>query len=297
MERIHLMIKSGVVFWLCTLVTMQVRGQGTLQVATRTIEKTVAASSVRTLHINAEKADIEVTTWDKPEISIIMQFSARHPERSVAARDLAKIEYLAERNGRDFFLRNYILLKEGEGKPQSNVKAHYKIQLPATCEVDLKNSFGTIMLKGLLRGLQIKADFCTTLLSNIEGKGALNTSFGELKGNVLSGSFTFTSDHTKILLTDIAGAVKVDSHYGNVEIYPSIGLASLSIRSKKTEVTLVQKNWQQFDYTINGAYAAIKLPNGFKWKKNTQDFKEASFSGNRLASVQISSEFGNVTIR
>jgi hypothetical protein len=71
MERIHLIIKSGVVFWLCVLVTMQVRGQGTLQVATRTIEKTVAASSVRTLHINAEKADIEVSTWDKPEISIV----------------------------------------------------------------------------------------------------------------------------------------------------------------------------------------------------------------------------------
>ncbi|KQS27966.1 hypothetical protein ASG33_16330 [Dyadobacter sp. Leaf189] len=296
MKQMHLLLKTSVCALLCCL-TVQLRGQGTLQVATRTIEKNVAASTVRVLHINAEKADIEVSTWDKNEISIVMQLSARHPDRAVAARDLAKIQYLAERTGKDFFLRNYILLKDGEMKPQSNVKAHYKIQLPATCEVDLKNTFGTILLKGLLRGLQIKADFCNTTLADIEGKGQFNTSFGELKGSLLSGSFTLTSDHTKVVLTDVAGTLKVDSQFGNVEIHPSAGLTSLAIRSKKTEVMLVQKNWQQFDYNISSAYTSIKLPNGFKWKKNTPDFKEAFFSGNRLANVLISAEFGNVTIR
>jgi len=269
--------------------------QGVLQVATKTIEKNVKA--IRTLHITAEKADIEMITWDKPEISIIMELSARHPEKNTAANDLSKVQYIADRNGKDYFLRNYIVLKEGEAKPVSNLRARYKIHLPASCAVDLKNSFGTITLKGLTNNLQLKADFCTTYLVDLSGKGQMQTSFGELKANEISGVFTFQSDHTKMSLQSIAGVIKVDAVYGDIELFPASGLTSLGIKSKKAEITLQTKNWQNFDYTINSAYATMKLPNGFKWKRNTSDFKEAFFSKNQLANVSIEAEFGGVTVK
>jgi hypothetical protein len=271
--------------------------QGTLQVATKTIEKTVGSSSVRTLHINAEKADIEINTWEKAEIAIVMELSARHTEKSVATTDLSKVKYIADKSGRDFFLRNYIVLKEGENKPASNIKARYIIHLPASCAVNLKNTFGTITLKGLTNNLQLKADFCTTYLSGIAGKGLLETTFGELKGIEISGSFTFSSDHTNLELESIAGAMKLDALYGNIRINPSTNLTSLTIYSKKAEVTLMTKNWQNFDYHINSAYTTVKLPNGFKWKRNTTDFKDAFYSKNQLSQVQINAEFGNLTIR
>ncbi|MCF2491060.1 DUF4097 domain-containing protein [Dyadobacter sp. CY347] len=271
--------------------------QSVLQVATKTIEKNIPSPAIRTLHIHAEKADIELTTWDKPEISVVMELSARHPEKNVAAIDLSKVQYIADRNGKDYFLRNYIVLKNGESKPVSNLRARYKIHLPASCAVDLKNSFGTITLKGLTNNLQLKADFCTTNLLEIKGKGQMQTSFGELKGNELSGDFSFQSDHTKMSLQSIAGIIKVDAVYGDIALFPSSGLTSLSIKSKKAEITLQTKNWQNFDYTIQSAYATIKLPNGFKWKRNTADFKEAFFSKNQLANVDITAEFGQVTVK
>lgn len=271
--------------------------QGKLQVATKRIEKTVSAPTVRTLYISAEKADIEIVTWDNADIAVIMELSARHPDRATATQDLSKFQYIADRNGKDYFLRNYIVLKDGESKPVSNLKARYTIHLPASCAVDLKNSFGTITLRGLTNQLNLKADFCTTNLTGLSGKGALNTTFGALSGTELAGTFTFASDHTNVRLEQIAGAVRIDAAYGNVEIYPTVGLTSLGIRSQKAEITLLAKNWQHFDYTINGAYATMKLPNGFKWKRNTTDFKEAFFSRNQLASVDISAEFGRVTIK
>ncbi|MCF0070218.1 hypothetical protein LZD49_07025 [Dyadobacter sp. CY261] len=271
--------------------------QGKLQVATKKIEKTISAPTVRTLYISAEKADIEIVTWDNADITVLMELSARHPDRATATEDLSKLQYIADRNGKDYFLRNYVVLKNGEAKPVSNLKARYTIHLPASCAVDLKNSFGTITLRGLTNQLNLKADFCTTNLTGISGKGALQTTFGELSGSELAGTFTFSSDHTNVRLEQIAGAVRIDAEYGNVEIYPTVGLTSLGIHSKKAEVTLLAKNWQQFNYTINGAYASIKLPNGFKWKRNTADFKEAFFSRDQLASVDINAEFGRVTIK
>ncbi len=279
------------------LASLPAYAQGKLQVATKRIEKTVSAPTVRTLYISAEKADIEIVTWDNADITVIMELSARHPDRATATQDLSKLQYIADRNGKDYFLRNYIVLKDGESKPVSNLKARYTIHLPASCAVDLKNSFGTITLRGLTNQLNLKADFCTTNLTGLSGKGALQTTFGELSGNELAGTFTFSSDHTNVRLEHIAGAVRIDAAYGNVEIYPTVGLTSLGIHSKKAEVTLLSKNWQHFDYTINGAYATVKLPNGFKWKRNTADFKEAFFSRNQLASVDINAEFGRVTIK
>lgn len=271
--------------------------QGTLQVVTKTIEKNIGAPTVRTLYIAAEKADIELIAWEKSEISVVLELSSRHPDKATAVTDLSKLQYIADRSGRDFFLRNYILLKEGESKPLSNLKAHYTIHLPSSCSVDLKNTFGTISLKGLTNNLQLKADFCTTSLFDMKGKGLLTTSFGELKGDEVSGSFIFSSDHTNLRLEHIGGAIRVDALYGNVEIFPSPNLTSLAIQSKKAIVTLLAKNWQQFDYTINGAYTTMKLPNGFKWKRNTTDFKDAFYSKNQLANVQINTEFGNLTIK
>ena len=285
------------VYWVVSNGFQWTQAQNVLQVATKAIEKTVAAHAIRTLHISAEKADIELIAWEKAEISIVMELSARHPDRATATTDLAKVQYIADRSGKDYFLRNYILLKEGESKPLSNLKARYTIHLPASCAIDLKNTFGTIQIKGLTNNLKLNADFCTTSLLNIKGKGLLETTFGELKGIEITGDFTFTSDHTNLRLENIGGAVKMNTLYGNVEIQPSIGLTSLAIQSKKAVVTMLSKNWQQFDYDINSAYTTMKLPNGFKWKRNTTDFKDAFFSRNQIANVQINAEFGNLTIK
>lgn len=279
------------------LLVSMAQAQATLQVATKKIERTIGAPAIRTLFVNAEKADIEMVTWTRADISIVMELSARHPDRATAAQDLSKMQYIADRNGKDYFLRNYIVLKDGEGKPVSNFKARYTIHLPASCSVDLKNTFGNIQLKGLTNNLNLKADFCTTNVSELSGKGIFDTAFGELSAIEVTGSFSFSTDRTNIKLDRIGGRVKLDALYGHIEIYPTAGLTSLGIRSKKAEITLFTKNWQQFDYTINSAYATMKLPNGFKWRRNTADFKEAFFSKNQLASVDINAEFGQVTIK
>ena len=277
--------------------SLLVSAQGILQVATKTIEKSVPVPSIHTLHVSAEKADIELVAWDKSEISITLELSARHPDKATATTDLAKVRYIAERNGKDYFLRNYILLKEGESKPLSNLKARYTIHLPPSCAIDLKNTFGTVLIKGLTNNMKLNADFCTTSLLNLKGKGMVQTTFGELKGVEISGSFSFTSDHTNVRLENIGGGIRMDTFYGNVEIFPSSGLTSLSIQSKKALVIMQFKNWQLFDYRVNSAYTTVKLPNGFKWKRNTSDFKDAFFDKNQLANVQIDTEFGNLTIR
>ncbi|GAA4413991.1 hypothetical protein GCM10023187_42900 [Nibrella viscosa] len=274
-----------------------VQAQAVVQVATRTVERSVDAAGIRTLHIVAEKADIELAVWDKATIAVKLELSARHPDKTTATNDLAKVQYVADRSGRDFFLRNFILLKDGEAKPLSNLKARYTVYLPASCAVDVRNSFGTVTMKGVRNSLRLKADFCISTLTDIMAKGTLETSFGELTARSLSGTFVFATDHTNLRLEQPAGSVKLNAAYGTVDILPDERLTGLTIQSKKAVVNVFPKNWQQFDYAISGAYATLQLPNGFNWKRNTADFKEAFFSSRQTATVSITAEFGDLTIK
>ncbi|MCF0060221.1 DUF4097 domain-containing protein [Dyadobacter chenwenxiniae] len=297
-KPIFLPVLLSLALLICTLIFPDITiAQTTLQVASKTIEKTIGLPAVQTLHISAEKGDVEIIAWDKPEMSVKLQLSARHTERTTAASDLSKVKYIAERSGRDYYLRNYISLAEGESKPVSNIKARYTIYVPSSISVNVTNTFGTIKMKGLTKKLHLKADFCTTTIADLKGTIDLQTTFGELEGTALAGAISFSGDHTNLRLDHVSGTLKVDASYGNVEIMPTNGLSRLTIHSKKSEVTLSAKNWRLFNYTVNGAYTSMKLPNGFKWKHNTADFKDAFFSNDQFASVQISTEFGKLTIK
>jgi hypothetical protein len=140
-------------------------------------------------------------TVEKPELSVTLQLSARHTERTTAASDLSKVRYIAERSGKDYYLRNYILLAEGESKPVSNIKARYIIYVPSSVSVDVINTFGNIKMKGLTKKLHLKADFCTTTIIDVKGTLDLQTTFGALEGTELAGAISFSGDHTNFGLT------------------------------------------------------------------------------------------------
>ena len=66
-----------VTLFFCLSLISTAQAQATLQVATKKIERTIGAPAVRTLFINAEKADIEMVTWGKDDISVVMELSAK----------------------------------------------------------------------------------------------------------------------------------------------------------------------------------------------------------------------------
>lgn len=69
----------------------QAAAQTTLQVATKHLEKDFEA--IKSIKIDAEKADIEIVVWNKSKVDLSVDLSAKHPEKAVAAKDLNYLKF------------------------------------------------------------------------------------------------------------------------------------------------------------------------------------------------------------
>ncbi len=269
----------------------------TLQVAQKTIHKTLSSAGISKIVIGSEKADISVQAWPKAEIKVTIELSASHSERSVTLQDLEKVELVANKERKIFYLRDFILLQDKDKKPESSFKARYTVHVPAGMSLEIDNSFGVVTLKDLTGAINLKAKFCRINMSRLSGNVSLSTKFGSLEGYDLSGSLDVSSNHTQIILGQLGGDVRLNTGYGSLQLEPAPKLSSLNIRSKKTNIDLVCPEWKKYSYTIRGAYSKFSLPEGFKTLSADDSNQELSYSGEGNARFKIEAEFANLRVR
>ena len=214
-------------------------GQGglysqTLQVATKTIEKSF--DKIEEVRIQAERADIEVVTWNRPEIKLTVELTAKHPDRNTATNDLKTVQFTASQTNNILYINNYVLITKDITKPQSNLKAHYILQLPATVSLFIIDSFGKIMIRGLTKSTTLKTQFCNVDISDSRGKINTEIHFGELRLTNIDANTNLVTDHTDAWLKQIAGFCKIRAKNGIIEIDTDKSEIDFDIKTDKAEV-------------------------------------------------------------
>ncbi len=274
--------------------------QTTLQIVSKTIEKTMPYKNGYEFNIEGEKAEIKVETWEKNEVKVLTEIIAKHPDRAIAERDLDLMEYSAEQHGKDIYFRNFIS-KNGI-KPESELKAIYTVTLPADCPVYLKNNFGLTDVSNLTNSLKIHSEFSKILLENLKGEIGVNTRFGDIMGRRIDGNVNLTTRRSDITLHEIKGNWNINAHYGIMKFFtnPSPELLTMNINAEKSDVYFFDPQPNYYGYTLTAHYGNISVPQDLKFNylENTDQLKKAIFSskiGQSNISIKIS--FGDITIR
>mgnify|MGYP001422008018 CR=1 FL=1 len=298
MKASLILLRRGVIMYavLSLLICGRLNGQ-TVQVAQKTIHKTISSAGINRVVIGSEKADIEVHAWSGPEIKATIELSAGHSEKSVSLQDLEKIAVVADKEKKTFYLRDFVLLRGRDKKPESNLRATYRVYIPAGMTLEIENSFGIVTLKDLTGDISLKARFCKVNMSHLSGKASFDTKFGNLEAYDVSGYLELSSSHTRILLRRLGGDVRLRTEYGSMQLEPAAKLSSLDIRSKKTNIDLVCPEWKKYSYTIRGAYSKFSLPAGFKTLSVSDSQQELSYSGRGEAMLNIEAEFASLSVR
>lgn len=207
-----------------------------IQVVTKTVERTFAFRSSDRLVINAQNADIELTTWDRPEIKIVLELTARHTERSVAQTDLDVMRYVADKNGSTVTLLNTVVLKANQVKPESNLRARYVVTVPANCPINVQNSFGRTTLSGLEKATRVSTEFGQTKLVGLRGTLSTDTRFGELSILDFAGKLDLTAERTTVLVQAQEGTCRIRTKYGILDIRADKKLVDITLQTQQTEL-------------------------------------------------------------
>jgi len=276
--------------------------QTAMQVVTKVIEKTIPYKNGYEVNIEGDKAEILVETWEKNEVKVLIELISKHPDKSIAERDLKAMKYAADQHGDNLYFRNYISVPEGSKQPESDLKAIYTITLPADCPVYLKNHFGLTNVSNLTNALRIQSEFSKIWLENLRGRIGINTRFGDVEGKYIDGDVSINSRRSDITLHEIRGNWDINSYYGIIKLFtdPNQNLLSLNIDAEKSDVYFFDPFPSVYGYTLTAHYGNISVPNELKFNylENSKQLKKAIFSS-RVAngSVSIKISFGDIIIR
>lgn len=273
----------------------------TLQVITKRIEKVFAYKDGYEVNIEGEKANVVIETWDKPEINVLIELTAKHSDKTIAEKDLEYMKFLAQRVKRNIYIRNYVSLPEGTTKPESTLSARYTIKLPEECPVYLKNYFGIARISNLSNRLRVNSQFTSIGLDNIQGFIDLRTRFGDLLGERLDGNVKIEARRSNITLRELKGRYDIKTQYGILEIFADHNLVDLNIEAEKSDVFLFNISPELFAYNIVAQHGNISMPNfmPFNFLENTVALKKANFKPKQeyFANITITISFGNLIVK
>ena len=220
----------------CLLLTAYCSYAQTLQVVTKTVEKTLEAQKIEKVQVWGERSDIEISTWNKNEIKATIELSAKHPDRKIAEKDIETLQYAIQKNAKMVSFHNFVVLTKNNTKPQSNLKARFTLFVPANCEVEIQNSFGKTVVKGFQAQTQLQTEFCVVELTNLRGKISARTQFGTIKAHDLSGKLSFISERTDLLLQQIKGECRIRAQYGSLDIQTDKTQVKFDIETNNVEL-------------------------------------------------------------
>lgn len=276
------------------------QAQTKLQVVKKNITKTWKYQEGFEVNIEGEKAEIVVGTWSKKEVRVEVMLLSKHPERTVAEKDLNAMKYKAEQQGDKIYFRNYIQVAAGEDKPFSNLSAVYTVTLPEECPVYLKNNFGDAQVNNLTRYLKLNTKFTKVGLNNLSGDVNINSRYGDIDARGLKGKVFIDAKRSDVTLRDISGVFDITAEYGVVKLFTDRKELALNINAVRSDVYFFDPNPSANGYALQAKYGKITAPNDLKFNfiENSDILKHAVFRpGGEMATMSVKISFGDVVIR
>ena len=154
------------------------------------VEKTFSVKSGGTFNLDSEHGSIEVESWNKQKVDVVVKKRARNKER------LAKFKVRFEQKGNDVFVDG-----EAEGSGGNRVSVEYIIKVPKSYNLNMKTGGGSIQV------------------DDINGNVKVDTSGGSISiGNVGGGNVTADTSGGSIRVGDVDGNLMVDTSGGSIKI-------------------------------------------------------------------------------
>jgi hypothetical protein len=273
--------------------------QTKIQVITKTIEKDVPFSAGDILRLAGEKSTIDIKGWTGNYVKIKMLLIAKHPDRSIAERELNFLKYTINKDQNTIHINNYFLSNSiYEDQVKSNLKCQYEILVPVNCLVVISNKYGDVKVSGINSSIELSAELGNIFLSGIKGEMRIKAAYGDIKGENLEGNFFCKAQKSDMNFFNVGGYYKIESSYGKITLTPSSNFKGLDINSSKTEVVFNSKDYP-YNYKLSTLFSDIQLPEEYRKSLAKNMAGKSSFELQKTSEspmIRISTSYSPITL-
>lgn len=159
-----------------------VSAQSKNETVSKTVKQNLPVATGNVFQVITEKADVQITGWTKQYMQMQIVFSATHPNKQVATREVDFMQYALSREQNVVELRNGFFLPAAADTIQSKLAVSIVLMVPSTQRLVVKSKYGNVALRNLAGNAHVDLDFSDLELGQVRGEWALQASFSEIRG-------------------------------------------------------------------------------------------------------------------
>jgi hypothetical protein len=278
--------------------TISLHAQEKLQVAEKSLSKTLPFSTQDELKITGDKADIVMSGWDKDFIEIKITLSARHSDKQIAEKELGYMKYSLTKESNLIEVMNTFIIPDHVTRLQSRMTVLFEIKIPANARVHFKNKYCTIRLSDLTANATMQLEFGRVEMNRVSGKFSIENHFGDVQGSDINAQLTCRTDKSFINLQELKGNCTFYSILGSIDLSIHETLQALTIRSSHTPVSLSTKNTDSFQYDLHTMYASVFVPEAYrKYVKATGPHANAFIMGTSKKLIKVITTYSSINFK
>ena len=248
-------------------------------------EKSFSVKDWQNLYVKASGADVKVSSWDKPEVSIKIYGNKRAADKMEfdVYQDGDVVKVIAQRRG------SFLSFSFG------SFEVRIEAMVPKNFNANLHSSGGDISVANLIGGFQIKTSGGDVSFSNTNGKLSAETSGGDI---------TLTDHKGEMDLSTSGGDIQCQKVEGDMDASTSGGEINLEIANGK-----VHAGTSGGDVDINysgvnkGIYAStsggdvhVNLPRDFKAKAEFESHGDIDNNFQNSRSIKVSRGYSSAEL-
>lgn len=272
-------------------------GQSKIQVVTKVITKTIPYTTGKNIKIVGEKAEISVQSWEKNFISLKLSLIAKHPIRKTAEEDLKFIDYKVADEKNEISITNFFTQKAGYKDINSNLSAKIELFVPAECNLNITNLYGSISLNTVNGKLYIDLSFTQLTMSAIKGLVNIKSHYGDIDAENVEAQLEVKSDMADLSFRNHSGTSNFESNYGQINIQPSNKISTLNINADRTGVDIITDNLNDFDFVIETRFGTIKVPKQLKKSVDSNLSRSVFQQKNGKPLIHINGNYSTITLK
>jgi hypothetical protein len=230
------------------------------------ITKSYTVSANDKLSIENEFGAVNISTWDKNEVSVEILVKSNAKSESKAQEILESVSISDTKTGGAIYLKT--ILKSGSYRTgKQSLTIDYKVNMPSTLQLSVVNKFGNVSLPSLTGQLQLKVSYGSIKALKLTGpqEKRIEVSFGSASIDELDNAFV-ESKYSKLNI-DLIGKAEIMNSFGKTKIieantlritqkYGDFELRKVNVLSGSVEFSSVDLDYVNKSVDLHLKYAS-----------------------------------------
>ena len=276
----------------------------------RLINKSYSVTADDKLEIDNQFGNVVVSTWDKNEITVDIEISARAATEEKAQEIMNKLDVKDSRNGHTINFKTTVdeihngkNNKGNEGERSFYID--YVIHMPAGNRLEIENSFGKTEIPAFKGLVSLTSKFGSLTAGKLDNVDVIDVEFGKAYITEVNNGKVVFKFNKESRIGKVNGNVKITSEFSNNVQFNVANIKELSVFESYSTVRMVVDKSLSADIDVHTSFGKFRNESDFNIDEAKEDGNDygphfdkdySGRAGEGRAKIRIKSSFGTVRL-